>query len=94
MGIQKIVLHEMMWDNGQGRERQKIEVEIEASEDGILIKPKGYGDFCTDNGYGSPVLIELCNGHPRVVVWSDINQEDPTHIVSLEGAAESLRKPD
>lgn len=92
MGIQKIVIHEMMWDNGQGRERQKIEVEIEASSDGILIKPKGYGDFCTENGYGTPVLIELCNGHPRVVVWSDINQEDPTHIISLKEAQESCRE--
>jgi len=92
MGIQKIVIHEMMWDNGQGRERQKIEVEIEASSDGILIKPKGYGDFCTENGYETPVLIELCNGHPRVVVWSDINQEDPTHIISLKEAQESCRE--
>jgi hypothetical protein len=91
---QTIKLHEMMWDNGTGRERQEVEVEIEATKDGILIKPKGYGDHCTDDGYGCPVLVELCNGHPRVVVWSDINQEDPTNIISLDGAAESLRKPD
>jgi hypothetical protein len=27
------------------------------------------------------------------VVWADINQEDPTHIIDLEGARESNRKP-
>jgi len=92
MGIQKIILHEMMWDNGQGRVCPEIEVEIETSKDGILIRPKGYGDHCTENGHGYPVLIELCNGYPRVVVWSNINQEDPTHILSLEQAQESCRK--
>lgn len=91
---QKVILHEVLWDSGQGRERQQIEVEIEATKDGILIRPKGYGDHYTENGHGWPVLVELCNGQPRLVVWSDINQEDPTHIISLDGAAESLREPD
>jgi len=26
-----------------------------------------------------------------LLVWADINQEDPTHIISLEGARETNR---
>ena len=31
-------------------------------------------------------MIEAWDGELRVIVWGDINQEDLTHIISLEGA--------
>ena len=36
-------------------------------------------------GHGTPVFIELYKGELRVIVWADINQEDPTHIIPLGG---------
>jgi hypothetical protein len=27
----------------------------------------------------------------RLVIWADINQQDPTHIIDLSGALESKR---
>jgi hypothetical protein len=37
-------------------------------------------------------LLESVNGHLRVIIWADINAEDPTHIIDLEGARETARK--
>jgi hypothetical protein len=31
-------------------------------------------------------------GEARVVVWGDINKENHTHLISLEGAKETLLK--
>lgn len=57
----------------------------------IEIRPHGYGEKTAIAGHGSPVLIEFHDGELRVVVFGDINQEDPTHIISLEGAKEVCR---
>jgi hypothetical protein len=64
------------------------EVTIKVSPGGISFRFSGYGDKTSVKGEGEPALVELRNGVPYVVVWGDINQEDPTHVVSLEGAAE------
>ncbi len=60
----------------------------------VLLRPEGYGEHCSADGFGYPVLLELFGGEPRLLVWADINQEDPTHVISLAGAAESLREQD
>jgi len=46
------------------------------------------------DGQGSPILVEVADGKLRVVCWSDINEEDPTHIISMEKAREDLRIED
>ncbi len=51
----------------------------------VLLYADGYGDSC-------PLLVELYEGQLCVVVWGDINREDPTHIISLKGARTSARK--
>ena len=48
-------------------------------------------------GDGDAVLtgtVENRDGKPFLVVWADINSEDPTHEIDLSEAAESLRKAD
>ena len=42
-------------------------------------------------GIKSFVAIEIWHGELRLLVWADINQEDPTHTISLEGARETKR---
>jgi hypothetical protein len=77
-------------------EKRKLKGTIELpSEDclSILIHPKGYGDYYSQ-GKGTPVMLELYEGRLRLVVWADINKQEATHIIDLEGARESNRKED
>ena len=69
-----------------------MEVAITEGSCGILISPEGYGDKMSRDGQGSPILLEQCDGVLRLVVWADINQEDPTHIINLSGAQEGCRR--
>lgn len=56
---------------------------------GVALTFEGHEDH---NG-GEPVYLEIFDGEVRAVLWSDINQEDPTHVVSLAGARRSCRRP-
>ncbi len=58
---------------------------------GVSITFPGYGDLISGVD-GIPVYVEYRNGIPHVIIWGDINQEDPTHTISLEGAAMAKRK--
>lgn len=55
----------------------------------IAVGFKGYGEKAAMPGSGSPVLIENRDGIPHVIIWGDINDENPTHTISLENALES-----
>ena len=70
-------IHTAPWDTDEGN--------------AVLIRPEGTGDYGSAEGHGNPVLVEFVNGTPRVFVWADINQEDPTHMIDLSGALESNR---
>jgi len=65
-----------------------------AGSDGIDISPVGYGNKTSEDGYGVPIFIETTEEGLRLVVWADINNEEPTHIINLEGARDSARKND
>jgi len=68
----------------------EIKVNI-LSEDGqIWIQPKGYGEKCTIDGAGYPIGIEIWQGRLRLIVFEDINREEP-QIIDLEKAKESRR---
>ena len=55
----------------------------------ILIGVEGYSDASSIDG--EPIMIEIWKKELRVVLWSDINREDPKHIISMEGAANCER---
>jgi len=76
------------WSN----DSTKIPCDLEFDSGTIWIRPEGYGDCSSQNGYGWPIKIEYYSGSIRVCVWSDINNDDPTHVIFLDGAKESLRK--
>ena len=67
-------------------------IKIHVSRNTFLLSFPGYGDAVSDDGHGWPVMVEVVDGMPRLLVWSDINAVDPTHVISLAGAAESARK--
>jgi hypothetical protein len=72
----------------------KGEVVVEGGDRGIAIRIEGYGDLGSAEGHGTPILLERHEGRLRLVIWDDINQEEPTAIIGLEGARESKRKPE
>lgn len=71
------------------------DVTILIGRTGIGIGIAGYGEpeAVENSPDATPLYFEIVAGEPRAVIWPDINNADPT-IVSLAGAAESLRKPD
>ena len=57
----------------------------------IVIEAEGYGDCTSKDGHGSPAIIEFYDGKLRIIAWSDINSEEPTHTIDLSDAKESRR---
>lgn len=60
----------------------------------LNIGIEGHGDYVSEDGCGFPLTLEIFNGKLLLNVWADINKEDPTHIIDLEGAREDKRIPD
>lgn len=58
----------------------------------ICIAVKGYGDSNSNDGKGIPIEIEKFDGRLQVLVWGDINHEEPTDVINVEGARETNRK--
>ena len=90
MKKQTFVLHELREDvQPEGKTSVTIE---QANKFDFCIRPHGYGDKTSADGHGYPVIMEYYNGKLRLLVWADINKEDPTHVIDLEGARESNRE--
>jgi hypothetical protein len=56
----------------------------------IWIQPQGYGERCAAEGEGYPIGIELWEGRLRLIVFDDINRDEP-QIIDLEKAKETAR---
>jgi hypothetical protein len=69
-----------------------IQVEVAEERGGLAIYPSGYGCFPCADGTAGPILLELHEGRLRLIVWDDINHEDPSHIIDLEAAREDRRR--
>ena len=58
----------------------------------IYIHIDGYGDACSLDGEGEPIVVDFYNKKLQVLIWSDINKQDPTHVIDLAEAKEKNRK--
>jgi hypothetical protein len=67
----------------------RIVVSIERDNLALTLHPEGTGTW---DGPYAPILLERHEGSVRLVVWADINQQDPTHIIDLSDALESNRQ--
>ena len=74
--------------------RSPKKVTIRVTGEQVLIRPEGYGDYCSEDENGWPIAYEVADGKPRIIVWPDINDEDETIVVQMEGALETNRKED
>ncbi len=72
-----------------GKSDKEIPVKIRMSNNAIWIQPLGYGEKVSPKGQGWPICLEIWEGELRLLVWDDINNEDPT-VIGLEGAKESV----
>ncbi len=68
-----------------------LAVTVIATERGVEIRAAGHSDYHTEAPFGSPVYLELVDGVLMVRIWADINREDTTHSIPLDGALESKR---
>lgn len=60
----------------------------------LAIQIDKYGDKCSVDGEGSPIVVDFYNYRLKVLVWADINKEDPTHSIDLDGDKEDKRVED
>jgi len=69
-----------------------VEIKVNILSEGgqIWIQPQGYGEKCAADNEGWPVGIEIWQGRLRLIVFDDINREDP-QIIELEKARETVR---
>lgn len=72
--------------------RRTVPVVVKLSPAYLELCPEGYGEKSSKDSQGSPVILEVHEGKLRLIVFADINSEEPTHVIDLEGASESARK--
>jgi len=71
--------------NGDNLLKDKAEVSISVRSFGHILglQIEGYSDCCSNDSKGMPIYLENHSGKLCLVVFADINQEDPTHMISL-----------
>ena len=76
----------------QSESKKKLPAKVDLRGGQISVWLAGHGDAGSMNAASRPILVELYDGEARTIVWSDIRQEDPTHIISMDGAKEERRE--
>jgi len=77
------------WDSKDREDPKTLQVKIlnlpidNRPVTGIDLSFSGYGNVCPEAGI---VYIENRDGIPYIIIWGDANSEEPTHVISLEGA--------
>jgi len=79
-------------NDGDSEHPETLQVRVTANDSAISIFPEGYGDFGSAPGHGCPVFLELYQGRLRLIVFPDINKQEPT-IIDLESARDERHVP-
>lgn len=74
----------------QAHPERKLKVTVVCKGGHLELRPEGYGENESADGYGSPVFLDLWESRLRVCVSKDINDPHP-NIIDLEGARETAR---
>ena len=69
-----------------------LPIKIVSNDSIISIFPDGYGDFGSTPGHGCPVFMELYQGRLRLIVFPDINNQEPI-LIDLEAARDEHHIP-
>jgi hypothetical protein len=73
-------------------DKRNLTIIAKQESSGIALYFPEYGTRTEEAGGGTPVFVEYRHGVPHVVVWAHINQEQPTHEISLAGASKDRRQ--
>ena len=79
-------------DNRTGPPSPEMTVEIDPHE--MTIQFEGYGCTHLDPGFAPLISLQWEDGEFRLTVYSDINDEEPTHTVTFEKTRETNREVD
>ena len=66
-------------------------IAVLAEAAGLMVQPGGTGVQTMEDNEGYPIVLEHYEGRWRLLVWDDINDEEPSHIIELDGALEARR---
>lgn len=88
--IQTSIADHQPWD-GFEQTRPRIDVLVDIDDRSIELGAMGYGAADSQPGLGRFAMLEMFDGKLRLIVWADINQDDPTHTIDLSNAAEANR---
>ena len=69
---------------------KKLPVNIMAESGKLWVQPVGYSDKTSADGHGWPIGLEIWEGRLRLIVFGNINIEEP-QIIDLEKAREIAR---
>ena len=70
--------------------RKKLPVNIMAEQGKLWVQPVGFSDKTSADGHGWPIALEIWQGRLRLIIFDDINTEEPK-IIDLENAKETSR---
>lgn len=71
-----------------------IEGLLQFGWDGVSVSLQGYSDMTSEDNQGIVGYVEFWGGTANLRAYGDINSEEPTHVISLEGARNELRVED
>ena len=80
----------MLQEQSSEEPERTIKVKLLSEAGKLWIRPDGYGDKTSADGCGYPIGLEIWEGRLRLIVFDDINCEDP-RIIDLERARENCR---
>ena len=81
-------MESVLTDPVTGAQRKAV---VNIGSYGITVSVDGYGEHTMQDGHGEPIFIEFYDGKLWVRTWADINQEEPTHNIDMQGALETTR---
>lgn len=77
-------------DQEQGYDR--AEGTVTALPHGVSVRVQGYTDFASVDDMGELINLIRYKGELQLLVFANVNQEEPTHTISLEGARNLSRE--
>jgi len=80
----------LLQEQSSDKPPRTITVKLLSEAGKLWIAPEGYGDKTSQDGCGYPIGLEIWEGRLRLIVFDNINCEDP-QIIDLEKAQENCR---
>lgn len=91
-GVREARISTVLPEVYSGVERPDLKCELSLGYDGVGLRIDGHGVAGCADEFGFVVFVEQADGVARVLVYADINTDDPTHVIPLNDALIERRK--